>query len=180
MTDAPNRKKSCSGCGLQLSRYNPGVLCQACINAIRIVHQTGSGEIRIDGGKLAELRRSLGMTQHFLADRAGISASLLQKLERGKRKSASLHRLRAIASVLKVPLNVLLDVPLDIVPSQSGQPNPNGIPEPFEIPGFRDLLDYILILPSGRQRIIIDITVTNADEPSTESQPVRRLTLVGE
>jgi DNA-binding XRE family transcriptional regulator len=132
--DAPNRKKSCSGCGLQLSRYNPGLLRQACINANRKVQPAGSGEIRIDRAKLAELRRSRGMTQHMLADRAGISASLLQKLERGQRTSASLRSLRAIASVLKVSLNAFLEVPLDIISGQSDQPNLNGVLEPLEFP----------------------------------------------
>jgi hypothetical protein len=38
----------------------------------------------------------------------------------------------------------------------------------------------VLVLPPGPQRIAIDIIVTDAEEPSTVSQPVRRLKLVGE
>jgi hypothetical protein len=38
----------------------------------------------------------------------------------------------------------------------------------------------VLVLPPGPQRIAIDITGADADEQSAVSQPVRRLTVVGE
>lgn len=101
--------RSCSGCGLPLSRYNPGDLCQACINASRKQQLGEPAEIIIDGRKLAELRRKRGMTQHLFADRAGLSASLVQKLEANARRSASLGSLHAIARALNVPLNALLE-----------------------------------------------------------------------
>lgn len=62
--------RSCSGCGLPLSRYNHGNLCRACINASRKQQPGDPAEIIIDGRKLAELRRKRGMTQNLFADRA--------------------------------------------------------------------------------------------------------------
>ncbi len=101
--------QSCGRCGLPLSRYNPGDLCQACINAGRKQQSGEQAEIIIDGRKLADLRRKRGMTQKLLADRAGISFSLLEKLERNARRSTSLASLSAIARALNMPLNALLE-----------------------------------------------------------------------
>lgn len=38
----------------------------------------------------------------------------------------------------------------------------------------------VLVLPSGTQRVVIDITSADASQPSGGSQPVRRLTLAGD
>jgi len=69
----------------------------------RQAQPTEPAELLIDGPQLAELRRKRGMTQNLLADRAGISASLLQKLEENARRSASLASLSALARALNVP-----------------------------------------------------------------------------
>jgi transcriptional regulator with XRE-family HTH domain len=101
--------RSCQLCGLPLSRYNPGSLCQACTKASRKQQPDEPAELHIDGTKLAELRRKHGMTQHLLADRAGVSSSLVEKLEQNARRSASLATLNAVARVLNVPPDALLD-----------------------------------------------------------------------
>jgi transcriptional regulator with XRE-family HTH domain len=49
------------------------------------------------------------MTQQLLADRAEVSLSYVEKLERGGTKRPSIGTLSAIAAVLKVPLNALLE-----------------------------------------------------------------------
>jgi transcriptional regulator with XRE-family HTH domain len=103
--------RSCQGCGLPLSRYNTGSSCQSCMSAGRQQQPAQPGELLIDGGKLAELRRKRSMTQHVLADRAGISFSLLEKLERNARRSTSLASLNALARALNIPLHALLEGP---------------------------------------------------------------------
>jgi transcriptional regulator with XRE-family HTH domain len=102
-------KRLCGGCGLPLSRYNPGELCQSCINQGKNEQIAEPGEVLIDGSRLAELRRESGMTQELLAERAGISTSLVSKLEQGTKKSARLRTLSSIARILEVPLDALLE-----------------------------------------------------------------------
>lgn len=55
------------------------------------------------GERLAQLRRRRGMTQEALAERSGVSVSVIRKLERGERDSAGLSTLRKLASALGVP-----------------------------------------------------------------------------
>jgi transcriptional regulator with XRE-family HTH domain len=55
------------------------------------------------GDRLAPLRRRRGMTQEALAERSGVSVSVIRKLERGERDSAGLSTLRKLASALGVP-----------------------------------------------------------------------------
>jgi transcriptional regulator with XRE-family HTH domain len=54
------------------------------------------------GERLAQLRRRRGWTQEELAERSGVSASVIRKLERGERDSAGLSTLRKFASALHV------------------------------------------------------------------------------
>ena len=102
-------KRLCGACGLPLSRYNSGGLCQSCVNDKKKEQPIESCEVFIGSNKLAELRRNRNMTQELLAERAGISASLVQKIEQGSKKSASLRSLGAIARVLSVRLDALLE-----------------------------------------------------------------------
>jgi transcriptional regulator with XRE-family HTH domain len=131
-------KRLCGGCGLSLSRYNTGTLCQSCINESRKDQLEETGEVLIDGSKLAELRREHGMTQEFLAERAGISASLVRKLEQGIKKSASLRSLSAISRSLKVPLDALLEDSSSEI-SMEGQ----GTVKLPAIPHMRDTLEEL-------------------------------------
>ena len=99
--------RSCRGCGNLLSQYNPANNCQACISLARPeVGQQNSGTF-VNRQRLAELRRQRGMTQTVLADRAGVSMSLVHKLEEGRR-STSLKTLYHLADALKVPVSSLL------------------------------------------------------------------------
>lgn len=54
------------------------------------------------GDNLARIRRRRGLTQEALAERADISVSVIRKLERGDRDSASLPSLRKLAAALDV------------------------------------------------------------------------------
>lgn len=54
------------------------------------------------GNNLARLRRRRGLTQEQLAERAGVSVSVIRKLERADRDSASLPTLRKLGAALGV------------------------------------------------------------------------------
>ncbi|MFI6030742.1 helix-turn-helix domain-containing protein [Amycolatopsis magusensis] len=58
----------------------------------------------------ARIRRARGklFTQKMLADRAGVSVSIVQKLERGLRKTASISTLQKIAKALDLPIEELV------------------------------------------------------------------------
>jgi transcriptional regulator with XRE-family HTH domain len=62
---------------------------------------TGEG-IVVDGEQLARLRRQRTLTQEQLAERAGCSADTIRRLEQGRRDSARLSTLEAIADALGV------------------------------------------------------------------------------
>lgn len=55
------------------------------------------------GERLAQLRRRRGMSQEVLAERSGVSVSVIRKLERSERDSAGLSTVRKFASALGVP-----------------------------------------------------------------------------
>jgi transcriptional regulator with XRE-family HTH domain len=103
-------ERVCDGCGLPLSRCNPGEFCQACVSRDRKQGES-SGKITVNGQKIAELRRSRGWTQGFLADRIGFSTETVKKLEQNARGSTRLTTLGIIASALNVPLAALLELP---------------------------------------------------------------------
>lgn len=111
--------RNCSGCGRQLSRYNTGQRCQACISQGRKnfpARPSKASEAQVDKIKLAQLRREHGWTQELLAGRAGLSTDLVRKLEQGAKRSARLSSLAALARTLGVPVGVLLGE------SAAGQP----------------------------------------------------------
>jgi hypothetical protein len=111
----PGAKRTCGGCGLALSRYNTGHLCQACISAEREDppddredHTAEPGTILVNGNAIAQARRSRGWTQAFFAGRAGLSMSLIQKLEVNALKTTSRASLDAMAGVLGIPASAML------------------------------------------------------------------------
>jgi transcriptional regulator with XRE-family HTH domain len=61
------------------------------------------------GDRLRRLRSERGLTQEQLAERAGVSVDLIKKLEQGRRESARLTSLTALATALDVPRSDLLD-----------------------------------------------------------------------
>lgn len=76
------------------------------------------------GQRIHELRteRSPRLTQRELAERAGISPDVIQKLEQGVKQSARLTTLAKIARALDVDLTTLLGTPdrLETVPTAGG------------------------------------------------------------
>lgn len=54
------------------------------------------------GGNLARKRRRAGLTQEGLAERSGVSISVIRKLEQGDRDSAAFSTLRKLATALDV------------------------------------------------------------------------------
>jgi transcriptional regulator with XRE-family HTH domain len=100
--------RGCSGCGAPLSRYNPGPRCQACTSAARDTTAVSPENVSVNAPKVRELRRAHGMTRQLLADRAGVSLSYIEKLERGGTRQPSVGTLTAIAAALNVPLDALL------------------------------------------------------------------------
>jgi FMN phosphatase YigB (HAD superfamily)/DNA-binding Xre family transcriptional regulator len=62
------------------------------------------------GRRLQEVRRSSGLTQQELCQKAGLSYSTLAKIERGAIKSPSIFTIRSIAEALHVSLDELLGV----------------------------------------------------------------------
>src|SRR6266536_4581908 len=54
------------------------------------------------GDNLSRIRRRRGLTQEQLAERSTVSVSVIRKLERGDRDSASLPTLRKLAAALAV------------------------------------------------------------------------------
>ena len=60
------------------------------------------------GDRIAQIRRRRSMTQEELADRAGISADVVRKLEQNRRTSAAIRTLHAVARALEVETSELL------------------------------------------------------------------------
>jgi transcriptional regulator with XRE-family HTH domain/tetratricopeptide (TPR) repeat protein len=129
--------RECAGCGRPLSRYNSGPCCQACVSSGRERSRPPSaaaGGTLVDGVRLAQLRRDHGWTQDLLADRAGLSAVLVKKLEQGVKPSARLSSLAALARALGVPISVLLGDSLAAQAAAESPPQANPAREP-EHPG---------------------------------------------
>ncbi|GAA2650192.1 helix-turn-helix domain-containing protein [Paractinoplanes durhamensis] len=76
------------------------------------------------GQRIHELRteRVPRLTQHELAERAGVSVDVVQKLEQGRKASARIRTLSAIAAALDVDLSSLLSKPthLETLPVDGG------------------------------------------------------------
>ncbi|WP_330468716.1 helix-turn-helix domain-containing protein [Streptomyces longwoodensis] len=60
------------------------------------------------GERLRETRKRRGLSQRELADLAGVSLSLIRKLEQGERNDTRLETARQLASALKVPTTRLI------------------------------------------------------------------------
>src|SRR3954468_22632821 len=61
------------------------------------------------GERLRRIRSERGLTQEELAGHAAVSIDLVKKLEQGRRESARLRSLAALADSLDVPLSELTD-----------------------------------------------------------------------
>ncbi|MER8000707.1 helix-turn-helix transcriptional regulator [Streptomyces sp. NPDC095613] len=63
------------------------------------------------GDRVAELRLRRGMTQEQLAERAGLSVDVVRKLEQGRRKTARLSSINALAAALDTEPSHLVGQP---------------------------------------------------------------------
>ena len=96
------------------------------------------------GDRLARLRTHRGLTQEGLADRAALSVDTVRKLEQGRRQSARISTLRALAAALDVELERLVGQPTAL----TEQPEEGGllalrdaIQDVDGLPGVPDLDD---------------------------------------
>jgi transcriptional regulator with XRE-family HTH domain len=60
------------------------------------------------GDRLREIRKRRGLSQRELAERSGVSVSLIRKLEQGERNDTRLETARQLAEALTVPTTKLL------------------------------------------------------------------------
>ncbi|AZK95292.1 MULTISPECIES: helix-turn-helix domain-containing protein [Streptomyces] len=74
------------------------------------------------GDRLARLRRTAGLTQEGLAERAGVSADVVRKLEQRRKHSARLPTLHALAHGLGVELAGLLGDPPGVPSTGAADP----------------------------------------------------------
>jgi transcriptional regulator with XRE-family HTH domain len=79
------------------------------------------------GDRLARLRRLAGLTQEQVAERAGVSADVVRKLEQHRKHSARLPTLHALAKGLGVELTSLLGEPPAV--ASNGAPEPPALVE---------------------------------------------------
>jgi transcriptional regulator with XRE-family HTH domain len=97
------------------------------------------------GDRLARLRRLAALTQEELADRSGVSADVIRKLEQHRKHSARLPTLHALARGLGVELTSLLGDPPGVAPN--GAPDPPALVElrraimPSLVPRAPDMSD---------------------------------------
>jgi transcriptional regulator with XRE-family HTH domain len=63
------------------------------------------------GDRIAELRLRRGLSQEALAERAGLSVDVVRKLEQGRRTSARLATINALARVLDTEPSFLVGQP---------------------------------------------------------------------
>ncbi len=68
-----------------------------------------TGQVLSIGDRLRNLRTERALTQEALSERSGVSVDLIKKLEQGKRETARLTSLVALANALDVPLSQLMD-----------------------------------------------------------------------
>jgi DNA-binding XRE family transcriptional regulator len=133
--------RSCAVCSGPLSRYNPENVCQYC-KASPAARDGGDAcpmckgmlpvTVSVDAGvgqRIAELRLARGFTQQLLADKAGLSKSIVSQLEQGIRTSAGYALLTALADMLSVPVAALFDAPGPVhAPGGNGKRRGRGIP----------------------------------------------------
>ncbi|WP_131804044.1 helix-turn-helix transcriptional regulator [Pseudofrankia sp. BMG5.36] len=72
------------------------------------------------GDRIGQIRRRRSMTQEELAERAGISADVIRKLEQNRRTTAAIKTLHAIARALEVETSELLKQGVDLDNEDNG------------------------------------------------------------
>ncbi|HEY1701211.1 MAG TPA: helix-turn-helix transcriptional regulator [Trebonia sp.] len=79
------------------------------------------------GERIARLRRVAGLSQEQAAERAGVSVDVIRKLEQGRKQSARLPTLHAIAKGLGVELTALLGDPPAVAGREADPPELTGL-----------------------------------------------------
>jgi transcriptional regulator with XRE-family HTH domain len=140
------RQRVCASCRtMVLSRYNPDVLCAACIKAARTPQQDAGAStddhhwiwespllcdalVRADlGAVMALFRAAAGLSQQQLAQILGCSQTAVWRIEAGERRS--LHDIRELlrfADTIGMPRTALLPLIL----GRKTNPHPQRTDEP--------------------------------------------------
>jgi transcriptional regulator with XRE-family HTH domain len=107
------------------------------------------------GRELQRLRRLAGLTQEGLADRAAVSADVIRRLEQGRKQSARLPTLHALAQGLGVELTALLGEPpaVAVRSPEADPPQLVAIRRAIAPPLFGELPEPSRELPSLPTRI---------------------------
>jgi len=77
--------------------------------------------VRWVGGRVAERRRSIGLTQEELAERLDVSIKYLQRLEAGA-ENLTVRSVVGIANALDVSPSYLIQRPRNAAPRKPGRP----------------------------------------------------------
>lgn len=112
------------------------------------------------GKRIQAVRKTLGLTQEGLAERAGVHAGYVSQIERGVR-TPSAKILARLAEALRVPLSHFLD------PASPGSSQPIAVAERPEEPADPAAADRPEPLPGldERELLIKEITGLVADRP---------------
>jgi|GEM_PF-4761663 len=121
--------------------------------------------------RMKQAREALGLSQRELSHRAGMAASVVNKLERGERPTASFETMTAIAKALGVSVQWLMTGELG--------PSPTQVEESAVEAGFRRFREYVRdreathasLLPEflefrahGASRYPANVTATDIEE----------------
>lgn len=135
---AGDQRRVCGRCGARLARDNPAALCSVCQRADAVGVAARLADLETEpvhaadlGAKIRRLRlgHAPALTQVELADRSGVSLSLIKKVENGDRVVGRLATLRLLAAALGVEVGELL-ASSSVVPEESaagaGTDGPTG------------------------------------------------------
>ncbi len=139
------------------------------------------------GQRIQEIRKRRGLTQRELAALAGVSVSLVRKLEQGEREDTRVETLRKLAEALHVPTSELITRAPSGPPRDTGlwgplkdalMKKPNGSPEePPSVAGVRQALDAVMPLFSGDRyselATVLPPLVRDAEALGAEGRAVR-------
>lgn len=152
------------------------------------------------GERLRDVRKRRGMSQRELAERSGVSLSLIRKLEQGERDDTRLETARQLASALRVPTTRLM---VDANEEGAGQetvdlwepvrralvtpPDEDGLEEPT-LEGVKRALRDAMPLFSGDRfaelgailpPLLRDAEVLAANDPDGRAVRVKLMQLTG-
>lgn len=118
------------------------------------------------GSELRRVRDLRGLSLSGAATPSNISATYLQRLERGEIVSPSPHILRALSRVLDVPYATLMQLIGYVMPDETakaaeGQPRPSLLAQALSSADlteeeYRQVAEYMAFLRQRRQRAVPD------------------------